>query len=194
VELLALVLGTLRPAEALASSFSDLRRLASAGIGELSAVPGVGFAQACRIKAALALAGRLGERPVARGTPLRGPAHVFALLAPRLAPLDHEVFLALALDVKLRHLAELPLASGGAAGVQIAPRDAFTALVRERAEAAIFVHNHPSGEVAPSDDDLRLTETLREAGKLVGIRVVDHLIVAQGGFYSFAESVWTAPK
>jgi DNA repair protein RadC len=194
VELLTLVLGTAGPAQALAAEFTDLRRLAAAGIGELSSIAGVGFAQACRIKAALALAGRLGERPVARGHPLRGPAHAMELLAPRLSVLDHEVFVVLALDVKLRVLAEMDLAVGGAAGVSVTPRDVFTALVRERAEAVIFAHNHPSGDPEPSLDDHVLTDKLREIGELVGIRVVDHLILAQAGRFSFAESVWNARK
>ena len=192
-ELLAVVLGTLAPAEALASRFPDLRRIAAAGIGELATIPGVGYAQACRVKAALALAGRLGERPLARGTPLTSPELVARSLAPRLEEQERESFLALALDVKLRLLAELHLADGGGTEVAVSPRDIFTALVRERAAAVIFVHNHPSGDPTPSEHDRELTQRLRSVGDIVGIRVVDHLIIAQGGHTSFAEGKWAVP-
>ena len=103
---------------------------------------------------------------------------------------DWEVFVAVALDVKLRYLTEIDFAVGGAATVSITPRDVFTALVRERAEAVVFAHNHPSGDPTPSAADLELTAKLRKVGELVGVRVVDHVIVAQGERFSFAESLW----
>jgi DNA repair protein RadC len=193
-ELLAVVLGSGAPgrdalatAHALVAAFPDLRRLAAAGLAELAAVPGVGRAQALRVKAALALATRLVERPRARVASIRGPADVHSRLAARLVPLEHEVFVALALDVKHRVIAERQLAMGGVCSVEIVPRDVFALLVREAAAAAIVVHNHPSGDPSPSDADRRITDRLHAAGQLVGVPVVDHVIVATGSYYSFAE-------
>ncbi|MFH0902629.1 MAG: DNA repair protein RadC [Pseudomonadota bacterium] len=193
-ELVALVLGTgprgpgvLGTAQALLTRFGDLRRMASAGTAELLSIPGMGIAQACRMKAALALAGRLMERPFARGEPLSGPQDVYQRLGPRLALNDREVFMALALDVKHRIIAEQQLADGGACSVEVLPRDVFSRLLREEASSVVFVHNHPSGDPAPSAADEELTRRLTAAGALVGIRVLDHVIIAQHGFHTFAE-------
>jgi DNA repair protein RadC len=191
-ELLAVLIGTgarghdaLAAAHGLLTRFRDLRRIAGAGTAELAAVPGVGFAKALRLKAALALAARLAERPIARGDTLNGPIPVFERLGRRLLALEREVFLALALDVKNRVLSELPLAQGGTCSVEIHPRDVFSAVLREGATSVIFVHNHPSGDPTPSDEDRALTFRLKQAGELVGVRVLDHIIVAQHGFFSF---------
>jgi DNA repair protein RadC len=187
-ELLSVVLGKRTPmvAHELLSRFPDLRRLASAGIGELAAVRGVGVAQACRVKAALALAGRLGGRPFRRGEPFTGPDQVSSRLGTRLGNLPHEVIVALALDARNRVLVEVQLARGGACGVEVVARDLFTLLLREAAVAVILIHNHPSGDPSPSVDDIRLTERLRQAGELVGIPLLDHVILAAGDFRAFS--------
>ena len=192
-ELLAAVLGTgpraggaVATAEALLARFADLRRLAGAGVAELSTIPGVGLAQACRVKAALALADRLAERPFLRGQRLAGPEEVFARVGPRLRLLEHEVFLVLALDCKHRVLGEHAVAVGGACTVDVLPRDVFGPALREAAVAAILVHNHPSGDPNPSGADEGVTRRLAAAGDLLGVKVLDHIIVAQEGFFSFA--------
>ena len=194
VELLAVVLGTgtrghdaLAVAGAIMQRFGDLRRVSLAGMAELAAVPGVGHAKACRVKAALALATRLGERPYLRGEPVGGPAAVHARVGPRLRALEREVFVVLALDVKNRVLAERRVAEGGVCSVQLLPRDLFGMLVREGAVGMICVHNHPSGDAQPSAADEAFTSRLRSAGELLGVTLVDHLIVGRGSYYSFEE-------
>lgn len=192
-ELLATVLGTapgvgaLRAADELLGRFQDLRRMADAGVAELSSVPGVGRAQACRVKAALALASRLCERPFVRGEPLDGPSAVFEKVGKRLVLSEKETFVAIALDVKHRVIAPMHIADGGFCSVQFLPRDVFATLVREAAAGVVFVHNHPSGDPSPSTADAELTERLMAAGALVGIQVLDHIIVAKEGYHSFAE-------
>jgi DNA repair protein RadC len=194
-ELLALVLGTgargvdsLAVAASLLATFSgDLRRLAVAGVAELAALPGVGHAQACRLKAALALATRLGERPYQRGDAIGGPHDILARLGPRLRTLEKEVMIVLGVDSKHRVLVEQRVAEGGVCSVVVHPRDLFAAVVREAAAAMICVHNHPSGDPSPSDADRTMTERLRAAGDLLGVPVLDHVIVAQHGCYSFAQ-------
>lgn len=190
-ELLAIVLGqgSTVVSQGLVERFPDLRKMAAAGVAELAAVRGIGHAHACRIKAALALAGRLGERPFARGETLTGPDQLYARVGRRLVHLEREVFIGLALDTKHRVLAEIQLAEGGACSVDLIPRDVFVTLVREAAAAAVFVHNHPSGDPAPSEADVRLTERLARIGDLVGIPVIDHVIAGACGYHTFSEEL-----
>jgi DNA repair protein RadC len=195
-ELLSVVLGlgSTSVAQGLVQRFPDLRRMASAGVAELAAVRGVGVAQACRIKAALALAGRLGDRPLARGEPLTGPRELYDRVGRRLAHLEREVFVGVALDTKHRVLAEVTLAEGGVCSVEVIPRDVFAVLVREAAAAAAFVHNHPSGDPTPSEADGRLTRRLAEVGELLGITVVDHVVAAAEGYHSFSSELSRARR
>ncbi|MBI4509761.1 MAG: DNA repair protein RadC [Deltaproteobacteria bacterium] len=200
-ELLALVLGTgvqgmdaTRTAQLLLARFGSIQRLASAGIGELATLPGVGLVKACRLKAALALAGRVAERPILRGDVLSSPSQVFERVGRRLLLSERETMVALALDTKNRVLSEILLAQGGTCSVELRPKDAFSLVVREAAAGVIFVHNHPSGDPSPSDDDEKATARLRNAGDLVGVRVLDHTIVARGGYYSFAAELKKGKK
>lgn len=188
-ELLAIVLGHAgaHVGEALVQRFRSLDRIAAAGADELARVEGVGLASAARIKAALALAARIWEKPYARGDPMGSAQDVYDRLGRRIVPFDREVFVALALDGRNRVLAELHLAQGGACSVEVVPRDLFSTLLREGATGVIFAHNHPSGDPRPSPADLTLTDRLRAAGRLVGVRVVDHVVVAKEGFVSLAD-------
>lgn len=187
-ELIAIVLGHAGPrvAHALVGRFRNLKRIADARLHELAQVEGVGFAAASRIKAALALAGRMW-RPYQRGDPVGKPADVYDRLGRRFAMADREAFVALALDGRNRVMVELRLAQGGACSVEVVPRDLFSTLLREGATGVIFAHNHPSGDPRPSPADLTLTERLRAAGRLVGVRVVDHVVLAKDGFVSLAD-------
>jgi DNA repair protein RadC len=171
-------------ASMLLGCFSDLRSMARAGVGELAAVPGLGHAKACRLKAALALAGRLAERPFDRGEPVLHARQVYERVGRRTALLDHEVFIALALDSQNRILTELTLSRGGACSLEFRPADVFRALLGAGAIQAILVHNHPSGLPDPSTSDLRSTERLTEVGELLGLRVLDHIIVGRSSFWS----------
>jgi DNA repair protein RadC len=192
-ELYALVLGSGgKRADALATGmivahrFPELRRLAAAGIHELAEIPGVGLAKACRLKAALALASRLDHRALQRGEPLGDPEAVSRRIGAPLRGLEREVFVAIAVDVKHRVIGSRRIAEGGVTAVSLEARDVFMWLVREGASGMILVHNHPSGDPTPSLDDEHLTRRLGDAGQLLGIDLLDHLVVAQGGFYSFA--------
>jgi DNA repair protein RadC len=92
----------------------------------------------------------------------------------------------LALDVRHRLLFETCVARGSLTGVEVHPRDVFRTLIRGAAASVIFCHNHPSGDPAPSHQDLELTKRLREVGELCGIVVLDHVVVASDGFVSIA--------
>ncbi len=105
----------------------------------------------------------------------------------KLAGLQKEHFYTLMLDTKHRIIREERVAVGSLSESVVHPREVFKNAIRESAAAVIFVHNHPSGNPEPSPQDRMLTTRLCEAGRIVGIQVLDHLIVGRDGYYSFVE-------
>jgi DNA repair protein RadC len=123
-----------------------------------------------------------------RGTPsLRCSAEAYEAIGAALARRTQERFWVVALDARNRPLSRHLVAQGSLASCMVHPREVFAPLVRRRAAAAILVHNHPSGDPTPSPEDERLTERLVEAGRLLGIPVLDHLVVGRRGYYSFRD-------
>jgi DNA repair protein RadC len=145
----------------------------------------VGPARACQLLAALELGRRAARPRPPEGRPLRQPADAAAQL-DELAQLEQEELHVVALDAAHRPIARFVAARGALNVVHVTPREVLRRLVREGAAAAIVAHNHPSGDPTPSRDDRELTLRLRAAGELVGVAILDHLVIARGGFYSFA--------
>jgi len=193
-ELLAILLGSGRPgqnvlqiAQDLLSRLGDLRGLGDAPEAELCMQPGVGQARAAVIQAAFELGRRAtGTRPQ-RGRYLGNATDVWTHYRARLSASQVEEFWMLALDVRHRILFETCVARGSLTGVEVHPREVFRSLIRSAAASVIFCHNHPSGDPAPSRQDIELTARLHQVGELCGIKVLDHVVVASGGFVSFAE-------
>jgi DNA repair protein RadC len=164
-----------------------LADLARATAPALALFPGVGEARA----AALAAAFELGRRG-AWSTPRRGervldPGRVAELMRPA-AHAERECFHVVLLDVRGRLLRAVQVAEGSLTQCPVSPRDALRPAVREGAHGVVFVHNHPSGDPAPSAEDADLTDRLRAAAEVVGVLARDHVIVAAEGYYSFVEA------
>jgi DNA repair protein RadC len=187
-ELIALVLGTGtrgKSAVALAREVLD----DSGGVSALGrALPqalaqhsGIGRARAARLAAAFALGRRALTRERNRDRPLFTARDVHELVWPRLAGVQQEVFMMIAIDARSAPVAEIEVSRGSLTGVEVHPREVFRPLIRVGAAAAIAVHNHPSGDPTPSDADVALTRRLVDAGALLGIPVLDHVIVASSG-------------
>ena len=194
-DLIAVVLGTGmpgRPARVLARDLLDhcggLVGLGRALPAELTQVSGVGAARAARLAASFSL-GRRCLSPRRDRPALRSAADVHKHLAAGLADLEQEEFVVLALDIKNRVIGQRRVALGGIASVDIQPRDVFRPLLRMGACAAVVAHNHPSGSPEPSREDIALTARLREIGELIGIPLLDHVVVATGGYVSIAEAL-----
>jgi len=162
--------------------------LARASPGELAQRAGLGAASADRLVAAIELGRRVVERPLRPGEPFRAPSDVDRHLRPRVRDLDVEQFIVFALDARHRLRARRLISIGTLTASLVHPREVFRFAVREGAAAILLAHNHPSGDPAPSVEDVAVTERLVEVGRLVGIRVIDHVIVAGGGYYSFREA------
>jgi DNA repair protein RadC len=164
-----------------------LPRLLHMGVDELRAA-GLDEREAARLRAALELGRRAVDAPLERGAPIRNARDVADRLRGRLLPLEHEELHVLGLDGANRLVVHAVAAAGAVNQVYASARDVFRPLLREAAVGAILVHNHPSGLPAPSEADLELTVKLAEAGALLGLQLLDHVVLARGGVYSFAEN------
>ncbi len=199
-ELVALLLGTggrREPVEVLAArllaTLGGLASLATVGVGAIARVPGVGLAKASRIVAALEMGRRVAATPLSRGRRIGSSRDVDAAMRPRLAREPAERFVAILLDAKNRPAGEVEVAVGSVSACPVSPADVYRAVLREAAAGVIFVHNHPSGEPSPSPDDVALTARLLQAGELLGVRVLDHVIVAREGYFSFLDAGMLRP-
>jgi len=192
-DLLALVLGTGtggRSARATALALLEgvaLGDLAWAPPDAIAGWPGIGPARAAAIAAAFELGRRGAWSPPRRGERCLDPGRVHELLR-HAAHAEREGFHVVLLDVRGRLLRAVQVAEGSLSQCPVSPRDALRPAVREGAHSVVFAHNHPSGDPAPSPEDLDLTERLRAASELVGVLARDHVIVAAGGYYSFVEA------
>jgi DNA repair protein RadC len=195
-QLLALVLrtgGAAPDASALAigrglmAAHGSVAALDRATLRELCTTRGLGPAKAASVKAALELGRRLMAGEGRGRTRFASSRDVAEHFTPRLFNLPREVFLAVLLNARHELLREITVAVGCLTGSLVHPREVFQPAVRDSAAAVILVHNHPSGDPTPSPEDVQLTERLVEAGRILGIRVVDHVVVALGGYASLME-------
>jgi DNA repair protein RadC len=164
--------------------------LAQCGVEELCAVPGVGEAKAAQLKAAIELGKRALAGPLTKGAKITSSRDLFAHYHPALRDLRHEVFKVVLLDAKHAIMRDTTVSEGSLTLSIVHPREVFTLAVKESAAAVIFLHNHPSGDPTPSQEDRVLTARLVSAGEVLGIRVLDHLVVGDGRYVSFADQGW----
>lgn len=192
-EILALVLGrgiagesVMVTAQRLLSEFGNFKGIANASIEELSKVRGIGVAKAAQLKASFELAKRIEESYLyeKEGKTVRMPEDAVNLVKSRLRGKKKEHFLTLLLDTR-SHLITTSEVSTGTLDTSIAhPREVFKEAISASASSCIFIHNRPSGDPTPSEDDIELTKRLVEAGELIGIEVKDHIIITDKDFIS----------
>ena len=193
-ELLAILLRTgnfqesaLRIAENLLDRQGGLAGFGNATLEEFEQVKGVGEAKAITVMAAIELGRRVTtlapvERPI-----IRTPDDVAALLMPRFRYETKESFIAILLSTK-NHVLKTAVISVGSLNASIVhPRELFREAINASAAAVILAHNHPSGDPAPSPEDVSLTRKLVDAGKLLDIPVLDHIVLGDGKYISFKE-------
>jgi DNA repair protein RadC len=191
-ELLALVLDdqadddTIRLGRQLVMRSGGLHIVARYGVYQLTQYDGMNEARAVRLLAAFELA-RRKELAQHRDIDISSPESVAAYIRPRLVDLDHEVFFVLYLNRQNSLVHERVLSVGGVSNTVIDPKLIFREALGCLASAIIVCHNHPSGNLQPSDDDRAITQKLKHGGKLLDIQLLDHIIVSHKGFYSFAD-------
>jgi len=167
-----------------------LQGLSNRSVEELCRTPGIGPAKAAQLKAAIEVGKRVLATPLSSGTRIATSADLFRHFYPLLRDLRREVFKVVLLDAKHAIIREATVSEGSLTVSIVHPREVFNLAVRESAAAVIFVHNHPSGDPAPSEEDRVLTARLVAAGELMGIQVLDHLIIGDGRYTSFADRGW----
>lgn len=172
----------------LAEAGGALRWIARQPVAALTAVPGVGMARAITIHASLELGRRMATEGREDGWPVRSPRDVVAYFAPRMEDLPVEEFHVAVLDAQHRLERDITVTRGILNSSLVHPREVFREAIAERAAAVVLVHNHPSGDPAPSLDDRAVTEQLVAAGRLLDIPVHDHVIIGRGRYTSFAEA------
>lgn len=167
---------------------NDLHRLAGLGVNDLMRVHGVGEAKAMSIIAALELGQRRRDLTVSQRPLISDSRAAFELLHPVLGDLPYEEFWLLLLDRGNRLMHRTKVSQGGMHGTVADPKLIFREALDQRASSVILCHNHPSGQLRPSAEDIQLTRKLVEGGRFLDIHVQDHLIVTSGGYYSFADN------
>ncbi len=171
-------------AQRLLQKFEGPGGIAAASVEELSQVKGIGLAKACQLKAAFELARRVESGENAERPLIKTPEDVARLATSRLKEKKKEYFLAIMLDTKSRLIKLADISIGSLDSSLVHPREAFREVISSCAASVIFVHNHPSGDATPSDDDIKLTRRLAQAGKIIGIEVLDHVIIGGDRFLS----------
>jgi len=192
-ELLQLILGrgiagesVVITAQKLLSQFGSLQKLAEASIEELSSVKGIGLAKATQMKAVFEIGRRLSTQALPyKSKELTDPEKVYRLIKSKLKDYHKEHFYIIVLNSRNWSVAEVSIGSLNASIVH--PREVFAEAIKNKAASVIFVHNHPSGDPEPSEGDLLTTKRLVEAGKILEIEVVDHIIITNNNFLSFKE-------
>jgi DNA repair protein RadC len=164
-----------------------LRRIMTGSLGELCAVPGVGPAKATKLLAALELGRRAAEETRPDRDRVRCAEDVYRRMRLRMRDLPHEEFHVLLLNSQNEVLRDLQVTRGTLDASLVHPREVFRPAIAEPAASVILVHNHPSGDPTPSPEDRAVTRQLRQAGELIGISVLDHVVVGEGRFASLQE-------
>ncbi len=165
----------------------DLEQLGSLEYRDLIRFPGIGNAKAITLLSALELGRRRnGYAPSVRFK-VGGSGHVYKLMQPKLLDKKTEMFWAIYLNRAHTVIKIQQISQGGVSGTLVDPKLVFKHALDHLASALILVHNHPSGQLKPSEADIRLTKKLLTAGRLMEIPVIDHLIFTNSGYFSFAD-------
>ncbi len=197
-ELLALIIArgvsgksVMNIAQELLSKFGNIKNVSEATIEQLCQIKGIGPAKAAQIKACFEIARRIENQEIEQNKlkkfTLGSPEGVVKLARPILKDKKKEYFLVFPLDSRNQIMKE-EIVSIGSSNASIAhPREIFKRTIANNAASVIIVHNHPSGDPEPSEDDLEITKQLVDAGKILGIEVSDHIIIGQKSFTSFKD-------
>jgi DNA repair protein RadC len=178
----------------LLDKFKSLEGIAQAGINEIcgkNGIKGIGPAKVAEIKAAIELGRRWYKMPSHVGEKkesFSSSQDVINYCKQNMKDLKKEIFRCFLLDTKNKVIKDEEVSVGSLTASLVHPRETFKAAIRESAAAVIFIHNHPSGDIKPSQEDILLTRRLVQAGEVLGIQVLDHIIIGDGCHFSFRDN------
>ncbi len=174
-------------ARELLDRYDSLQKLFSRSPAELTAIKGIGPAKAATLSSAFELVRRIESKKGGEKSSFKRSSDVATCYIPLMRDLRKEVFKALLLNRANRLIKEVTISEGTLDASIVHPRDVFREALLETASGVILIHNHPSGNASPSEEDLRITKQLVEAGRLLGIKVYDHIILAGEAYRSLAD-------
>ena len=193
-ELLALVIGRGIPkksvmniAQELLARFGNIKAISQATIEELSQIKGIGLAKAAQIKACFELGKREDLEPELKNFDIKDPEAVVKAIRASIKDKAKEHFKLILLNPRNKIIGISTISIGTLNASLVHPREVFKDAIMHTAASVVLAHNHPSGDPEPSEDDITITKRLIEAGKILGIEVMDHIIIAKNGFFSFKE-------
>jgi len=166
---------------------SDLNQLAKMGVKDLCKIKGIGEAKAISVIAAMELGRRRKEVEAEVSSQLIGSKSIYNYMRPDLLDLPTEQFWVLLLNQNLRPIKKVKISDGGIASVIVDLRLIFKEALENLAPHLVLIHNHPSGKKEPSLEDINITKKIRQAGEILNIRIIDHIIFANSEYYSFSD-------
>ncbi|GHU49847.1 UPF0758 protein [Clostridia bacterium] len=166
---------------------SGISYLTECSLEELSGIKGVGIAKACRIAAAVELGKRIATGPGKKKITITSGRDLADIFMPDMRFLKNECFKALLLNIKNEVIAIHPITVGIINSSIVDPREVFRAAIKRGAASLVLAHNHPSGNPEPSGADVDVTIRLVEAGKLLGVTVIDHIVIGDGVYVSMKQ-------
>lgn len=197
-ELIAILLGSGSRRESalslsqriLESVDKDLHALGRLSLGDLMSFKGIGEAKAVTIAAALELGRRRKETGVKDKLRVQCSQDAYQIMSPLISDLDIEQFWIILLNRANDVIGKRKISEGGVAGTVVDAKVVFKSAIDFLASSIVLIHNHPSGNLTPSQHDRTLTTKLVEAGKVLNVNVIDHLIISEKGYTSFADEGW----
>lgn len=174
--------------ELLAMAGNSLGDLGKLSAGEIRRIKGMGEAKAVTIAAALELGRRRKMAETSENPQIRSSSDVYNIMCPVMEDLPHEEFWILFLNRANRVTGRMKISQGGVSGTVTDVRIVMKKAIESLASGLVICHNHPSGNNSPSDSDIRITQKIKEAGALMDIQLIDHLIIAGKDYYSFADN------
>lgn len=171
----------------LSSVGNDLNALGKLNVAQLCTFKGIGEAKAISILAALELGKRMKVLESPQRIRINNSKLVFEAIRNEIGDLLHEEFWVLYLDRSNHIIRKSNISKGGVSGTVVDARIIFKQAIENLASSIVLCHNHPSGNLKPSEEDIRITKKLKDAGKLVEIAIIDHIIIAGNNFFSFAD-------
>ncbi|MFH1319374.1 MAG: DNA repair protein RadC [Bacteroidota bacterium] len=167
---------------------NNLGELSKLSVRELiNQFKGIGEAKAISIVAALELGRRRREEEGLKRETITSSADIFEIMQPKIADEKHEEFWVLLLNKANKILVKQDISKGGVSGTVADPKIIFKLALENLASSIILCHNHPSGNLKPSEQDIQLTKKLKKSGEVMDIPVIDHIIITDSGYYSFAD-------